>query len=292
MSEKAENLMIENLETLVALSREGTMMEASTALKVSQSAVSKRIAALERYYDRKLIERHGRRVVLTAHGTRLVERVRPLLSELRSVFLEDNALRKGKIIMGVSEAILASWGPRLFAEARRRLPGIEFEFHAQRSPVVLDRLRSGEYMVGLCTGSTHADTDLVSEVVREEPMVIIPSGLSPLQYAPGDALSVITIESRSGAWASIEEDMVRLRLDRAVSLESFFSVAQMALAGFGHGLVPAGVARTLGVPDDVVIGLAAEGLTRPVRFVARKSMFARELVRSFYTEVSDLAATF
>jgi len=30
MSEKAENLMIENLETLVALSREGTMMEAST----------------------------------------------------------------------------------------------------------------------------------------------------------------------------------------------------------------------------------------------------------------------
>jgi DNA-binding transcriptional LysR family regulator len=292
MPEKAEHPMIENLETLVALSREGTMMEASTALKVSQSAVSKRIAALERYYDRKLIERHGRRVVLTAHGTRLVERVRPLLSELRSVFLEDNALRKGKIIMGVSEAILASWGPRLFAEARRRLPGIEFEFHAQRSPVVLDRLRSGEYMVGLCTGSTHADTDLVSEVVREEPMVIIPSGLSPLQYAPGDALSVITIESRSGAWASIEEDMVRLRLDRAVSLESFFSVAQMALAGFGHGLVPAGVARTLGVSDDVVIGLAAEGLTRPVRFVARKSMFARELVRSFYNEVSDLAATF
>ena len=69
-------------------------MEASTALRISQSAVSKRIAALERYYDRDLIERHGRRVVLTHHGTRLVERVTPLLSELRSVFLEDNALRK------------------------------------------------------------------------------------------------------------------------------------------------------------------------------------------------------
>ena len=84
--------MIENLETLIALSKAGTMMEASTALRISQSAVSKRIAALERYYDRDLIERHGRRVV-THHGTRLVERVTPLLSELRSVFLEDNALR-------------------------------------------------------------------------------------------------------------------------------------------------------------------------------------------------------
>ena len=72
--------MIENLETLVALSKVGTMMEASTELRISQSAVSKRIATLERYYDRELIERHGRRVVLTHHGTRLVERVTPLLT--------------------------------------------------------------------------------------------------------------------------------------------------------------------------------------------------------------------
>lgn len=283
--------MIENLETLVALYKEGTMMEASTALKISQSAVSKRIANLERYYDRKLIERHGRRVVLTSHGTRLVEKVTPLLSELRSVFLEDQALRKGRIILGVSEAILASWGPRLFSEVGTRLPGIEFEFHAQRSPVVLDRLRSGEYMVGICTGSSDADTDLVSEVIREEQMVIIPSGLSQLAYRRGDALSVITIESRSGAWGSIEEVMSELNLSRSVSLESFFSVAQMAIAGFGHGLVPAGVARTLGVSEDQVIPLSQFGLTRPVRFVARKSMFAQELVRSFYDEVRSLAAS-
>jgi len=283
--------MIDNLETLVALSKAGTMMEASTALKISQSAVSKRIANLERYYDRKLIERHGRRVVLTHHGTRLVERVTPLLSELRSVFLEDNALRKGKIILGVSEAILASWGPRLFSKARQRLPGVELEFHAQRSPVVLDRLRSGEYMVGVCTGTPDADTDLVSEVIRLEPMVILPSGLRPIAYEVGESLSVITIESRSGAWASIEEDMARLNLTRAVSLESFFSVAQMALAGFGHGLVPAGVASTLGVASGDVIELAQDGLTRPVRFVARKSMFAQDLVRSFYEEVSALAGS-
>ncbi|MEM7097120.1 MAG: LysR family transcriptional regulator [Pseudomonadota bacterium] len=281
--------MIENLETLVALSKSGTMVEASTELRISQSAVSKRIAALERYYDRKLVERHGRRVVFTHHGTRLVERVTPLLSELRSVFLEDNAIRKGKIILGVSEAILASWGPRLFAEIRGRLPGLELELHAQRSPVVLDRLRSGEYMVGLCTGSADADTDLVSEIVRSEPMVIVPSGLQPLTYHVGDRLDVITIESRSGAWASIEEVMSRLAIVREVSLESFFAVAQMAIAGFGHGLVPMGVARTLGVGEAQFIDLGEHGLTRPVRFVARKSMFARNLVRSFYNEVELLA---
>jgi DNA-binding transcriptional LysR family regulator len=281
--------LIENLETLVTLSRTGTMMETSTVLKISQSAVSKRIAALERHYDRQLIERHGRRVVLTHHGTRLVERVTPIISELRSVFLEDNALARGKIIMGVSEAILASWGPKLFAAIRDEVPGVEFTFHAQRSPVVLDRIRSGEYMVGICTGSADAETDLQSEVLRLEPMVIIPSALAPLDYTVGEPLDVITIETRSGAWRSIEDDMKRLNLKRMTSLESFFSVAQMALAGFGHGLVPLGVARTLGVPGDRLIRLGDSGLNRPVRFVARKSMFSRPLIQRFYEAVYEHA---
>ena len=277
--------MIEKLETLVALSKTGTMMAAATMLKVSQSAVSKRIDMLEHYYGRRLIERQGRRVALTHDGTRLVERLTPLLSELRSVFIEDPELARGRIVMGVSEAILASWGPQLFARVRIDAPDLEFDLHAQRSPVVLDRVRSGEYMVGICTGSSNADTDLVSEVLRLEPMVIIPSRLQPLRYEVGNELDVITIESRSGAWRSIEEDMRRLKLRRQTSLESFFSAAQMALAGFGHGLVPAGVAFTLGVPQRFWIPLGEAGLNRPVRFVARKSTFARPLVRLFYDSV-------
>jgi hypothetical protein len=64
----------------------------------------------------------------------------------------------------------------------------------------------------------------------------------------------------------------------------------MALADFGHGLVPTGVAKTLGIPEKKLIRLPAELLARPVRFVARKSMFAQPLVRTFYKEVSVLTA--
>jgi len=245
--------MIEHLETLVTLSRTGTMMETATHLSISQSAVSKRS-------------------------------VTPLISELRSVFLEDSELRKGKIIVGVSDAILASWGPGIFAAVRTALPGVELSFHAQRSPTVLDRIRAGEYMVGICTGFSDAETDVQSELLHLEPMVIIPSGLQALDYTPGDPLGVITIESRSGAWASIEDDMRRLNLQRETSLESFFAVGQMAIAGFGHGLVPAGVAETLHVKNSTLLVPDAASLVRPVRFVARKSMFSRPLVQAFYRE--------
>ena len=277
--------MIKNLETLVQFAQAGTMRETATRLNISQGAVSKRIAAIENYYGRQITERQGRNVVLTQHGLKLVARIMPLLQEVRTVFLEDSALQSGNIIVGVSESILGSWGSQLFATIRLNMPEVSFEFHAQRSPVVLDRIRSGELMVGLCTGSADAEADLRSEIVYLEPMVLIPSGLKPISYQAGDPIKVLTIESRSGAWAAMEEELSRLKLTRATSLESFFVVARMAINGFGHGLVPLGVARILSIDAKHLIYMGEEGLNRPVRFVARKSMYSRSLIRMFYDEI-------
>ena len=149
-------------------------------------------------------------------------------------------------------------------------------------PTILDRIRSGEFMVGVCTGSDTLDTDLQSEVLTREPMVIIPSGLTPIIFPRRGELGVITIEDYSGAWRSFKDEVGRLRIRREVSLESFFSVAQMAIAGFGHGMVPVGVAKTLKVPESCLINLGDQGLYRPVRFVARKSTYSLPIVASFY----------
>ncbi len=277
--------MIENLETLLTLAKTGTMMEASTELRITQSAVSKRISTLERYYDRKLIQKKGRRVELTQHGQRLVDKISPVLSELRDLFFDEVSSGRGELVIGVSDAILSSWGPEVFHRVRDAMPEVSFVFHTHRTPVVLDRIRSGEFMVGVCTGSDNLDKDLQSEVLTQEDMVIIPSGLVPIKFPWKGELGVISIEDYSGAWRSFRDEVNRLRIKREVSLESFFSVAQMAIAGFGHGLVPIGVARTLKVPEDKLINLASQGLRRPVRFVARKSTYSLPIVANFYQSV-------
>ena len=145
--------MIENLETLLVLSRTGTMLEASTELRISQSAVSKRIAVLEKYYKRELTQKKGRRVELTQHGQHLVDKISPVLSELRDVFVDDEMASGGELVIGVSDAILSSWGARTFYSIQREMPETHFVFHAHRTPVVLDRIRSGEFIAGVCTGS-------------------------------------------------------------------------------------------------------------------------------------------
>ncbi len=283
--------MIENLETLLTLARTGTMMEASTELRITQSAVSKRISALERYYSRELIQKKGRRVELTQHGQRLVDKVTPLLSELRDLFIDEITSARGELVIGVSDAILSSWGPALVHEVAAEMPEVSFVFHTHRTPAVLDRIRSGEFMVGVCTGSDILEKDLQSEVLTREPMVIIPSGLKPIKFPARGELSVISIEDYSGAWRSFQDEVQKLRIRRQVALESFFSVAQMAIAGFGHGMVPRGVALTLKIPEDCLINLDEKGLHRPVRFVARKSTYSLPIVSSFYqllvTKLSD-----
>ena len=98
---------------------------------------------------------------------------------------------------------------------------------------------------------------------------------------------MITIEDYSGAWRSFRDEVTKLRIRRVVSLESFFSVAQMAIAGFGHGMVPIGVARTLKVPESCLINLGDRGLKRPVRFVARKSTYSLPVVANFYQSLSN-----
>ncbi|MDA0762098.1 MAG: substrate-binding domain-containing protein, partial [Proteobacteria bacterium] len=148
--------------------------------------------------------------------------------------------------------------------------------------VVLDRIRSGEFMLGVCTGLDSIDTDLQSEILMVEPMVIIPSSLKKLRWRRGQNLPVISIEDHSGAWRSFGDAVTKLGIVREVALESFFSVAQLAIAGFGHALVPIGVARTLGVSDKLLINLGNDGLNRPVRFVARKSTYSLPVVANFY----------
>ena len=71
--------MIANLEALAALADLGTMTHAATRLRITQSAVSKRIAALEREVGQPVTEAHGRGVRLTPAGHRLLQRAAPAL---------------------------------------------------------------------------------------------------------------------------------------------------------------------------------------------------------------------
>ena len=280
--------MLTNIEALIALSQHGTMSAAAVALRVSQSAISKRIGMLENQLGKKLIMKEGRNVALSEQGEQFVQQASPLIAELKTLLVQQSSRHTEKITIGASEAILSSWGSTMLANIQQQMTQAEFEIHAHRTPTVIEKIQSGQYMVGICAGRISAKTELVVEALFDEPMYLVPSQLDfellNKQRQTDLDLPVITIEERSNSWQSLKSQAQSLRLKPVRMVESSFAAAQLAIAGFGHALVPQGVARALKV-DEQSINLGENGLTRPCSLVSRKSIYNREIIRSFYQHV-------
>jgi DNA-binding transcriptional LysR family regulator len=256
----------EGIEALAALERAGTISEAATRLRLTQSAVSKRLQALARAVRFPVIARSGRRVALTARGLELLERARPLLAGLRELTAPSAAEPIAPLSLALADSIAASWGPRVVAAALARLPGLELELHAHRTALLVEQVRLGRYQVGLATGVS--DPELIHHHLIDEPMVLLRA-----EPARRD-LPLVTIEPRSATWRAVEPALRRehpaLLARRLVPVESFSAAVQLVRAGFGDGLVPLGLVRELALPRSSWRPL--RGVTRAVALITRKSV--------------------
>lgn len=272
--------MFEQLETLRVLHEVGTTGRAATRLRVSQSAVSKRVAALEGRLGVPLVEKVGRRVRLTGAALRLLEDVGPLLREVEARVSRARGIDTSVIRVAATESLLGAWLPGVLRDVSADVSGVSLALHAHRGPVALDRVRAGE--VDLAVVVEGGEAALRVEALGEEPMVLVPSGLARLAPAPGEVVPVWTIEAGSltGAWLARRlprwSTPEGWRVAPEARIESFASAVQLARAGFGHALVPGGLARSLGVSAEAVVALP--GLARPVVVCGRPSAWERPSV--------------
>jgi DNA-binding transcriptional LysR family regulator len=283
--------MIERLDALAALQRNGTLSRAAVQLRITQSAASKRIAALEAELGRKLVEPDGRKLRLTPDAEHLLDEARPLLARLREVLTARAAQRPKPLLIAASDSLLASWLPGSLRSALDRLPALSVELHAHRGPMLLERVRSGDYALALCP-ALPGDKDLIVRELAREPMVIVPARLKPI--APAAHVEVWAIETQSLTWDATETRLAHVKRSTGFAvrvvgrLESFTALVQVARAGFANALVPIGVARELGVPNQKLVPLG--DLSRPIAAVGRRTAFKQPVVSSLLTELSRTLA--
>ncbi len=270
--------MIEGLEALFALERTGTISEAASQLRLTQSAVSKRIQSLQNEVKFMLIEPDGRRVRLTARGIALLDKARPLISELKNLKHLQNENEMTKFSIGISDSIAASWGPRLLRLAAKKEKNISLDIHVHRSTLVEENIKLGRYHLGLCV-SPQVESQLFSEVISAEPMVLLSNRFDP----ESESDQLITIESNSATWRAIGSDVLKhpkLKNYKLTSVESFSAIVQMVQEGFGHGLVPIGVALTMGAPKKS-IHLLIPNIKREIKLLSRKNISLLPTIESF-----------
>lgn len=276
--------MIEGIEALLALERTGTISEAAAQLRLTQSAVSKRIQGLEAEMKMKLIEPDGRRVRLTGKGQIFLNKARLLMLELKSLKDVETENDRPVYSIALSDSIAASWGPRLIRQCTQVLKNIELEIHVHRSTLVEENIRLGRYHLGLCISQTN-DPQIVSDLILEEPMVLI---RSPLVQSES---KLYTIERNSGSWKALEEKVLKhakLRTFEIFHVESFAAIIQMVREGYGYGLVPLGIAQTMNLPKKDIIALSPQ-IKRQIRLMSRKNMANQAPIQKFKETLQKLA---
>jgi len=145
---------LRQLRAFVAVVEEGSFTLAARRIFVTQSAVSHSLRALEEQLSCKLLDRSGKRVVVTSEGEILLKRCRRVIFELEQAGRDLDSLRRWgqtRIRIGAPHTLCHFLIPSVLREFRDCFPRCEPIIEAGDTIALLDRLSGSDLdlVVGL-----------------------------------------------------------------------------------------------------------------------------------------------
>ncbi|EPU3920072.1 LysR family transcriptional regulator [Aeromonas hydrophila] len=283
-------MLLEGLETLCLLASEGTMAKVASRLYISQSAVSKRIAQLEQRLGKKLVEPDGRQIRLTPQAQELLARVAPSLAEMKGVLADSQTLTDlTPLPVACSETLLAGYLARFMHDYLRQDPHLALSTH--HTPVILARVRSGDALLGICAGRLPPGHGLEARLLLEEPFYLVEGDQREGENAVQGLRQILTMDLDNPSNRYLREPLAALGLTPAMELDSYLALIELAKAGIGPVLLPAGLLALVGAQGPQARPLA--GLARPLHLVYRPNSLKRariaQLVQALQAHFQPLA---
>jgi DNA-binding transcriptional LysR family regulator len=124
-------IQLNRLHLLRELAVRGTVTAVAEALSYTPSAVSQQLAALERELGVPLLQRRGRRVILTAAGRALVDGAEDVFGAVEratSAAVAAADALVGPVHVGSFASVGATLVPQAFATLRSEHPGLDLHF--------------------------------------------------------------------------------------------------------------------------------------------------------------------
>jgi DNA-binding transcriptional LysR family regulator len=251
-------MTLEQLRIFIAVAEREHMTRAAEALRLTQSAVSSAIAALEGRHGVKLFHRVGRGIALTEPGHALFEAARAILDKVADTDLmlaEFDGLERGALHIAASQTIGGYWLPPRLRAFHERYPGVRVHLEIANSERVAELVLSGVVELGLVEGWID-EPALARWPLGEDRMALVQSSPPPARV-DGDWIrrtDWILREEGSGTRSTFEAKLAELGINPdelrvALVLPSNEAVRSAAEAGAG-----AAVLSTLVVSASIAAG--------------------------------------
>ncbi|WP_241144173.1 LysR family transcriptional regulator [Achromobacter insuavis] len=233
------------LQTYVHVVELGSIAQAARHQGLTPATVQQRLRALEADMGSALIARSGRTVKPTAAGTRILERARNVLRDLRDLrsAATESDLPAGPLRLGATPTALTGIMPPVLRTWAARHPHIEIYIEPAPTTLLYGKVLAGELDGALLVHPLFAlPKSCVWRDLRREPLVLV----TPADMAVSDPLAVIAREpyiryDRSVVGGRMADDYLRargLRPHVRFELDGIDSIAKLVSEGLGVALLP------------------------------------------------------
>ncbi|HIC7643908.1 TPA: LysR family transcriptional regulator [Serratia liquefaciens] len=242
------------LQDFISVITHGSFSAASRATMTPKASISRRIRQLEDELQTRLFERTNTGFTLTAEGTLLFERIKPLVNELNDIktdMMEQTGSPSGKLRISVPPVIAFDTLGKLAARYRELYPLVELELIADSR--LVDPIREG--FDAVIRVNPMADEEMIGIKIFKETLIFVASPQYREQLASGDPLTELPFISIGTHWKPNQISTVldgeprHFNVNTELYISSPFITRSTLISGVGSALLPEAL-----VADDVKAG--------------------------------------
>jgi DNA-binding transcriptional LysR family regulator len=277
-------MQIESLKTFCDVVETGSFSTAARLNKVTQSAVSQQVRALETRYAQKLLSRSARSAVPTPAGARLYRAGKEIIhafAALESAMREESAQVAGDVgIATIYSVGLHELSPYLKA-ILRRYPQVNVHLAYRRSDLVLQDVLADQADIGIVAYPTarpgvrvlpFRTDELVLVCAQEHPL----AGRRLVRLVDLEGTRFIAFERSIPTGKAVEKLLkgAGVKVQVTMEMDNVETIKRAVELGLGVSILPKASIQTEELSGTLVAKSLADGtFTRPIGLVLRKGRY-------------------
>jgi LysR family transcriptional regulator, transcriptional activator of the cysJI operon len=282
----------------------GTLSAAAEALYITQPAVTKQIQQLHATYGVKLLNRFGKKMVLTDAGEALYDFASKIFeaeTQAEEILRDFQQRKSGRIRIHASESFGAYYLPFMVNRFRKKYPApIQISVNIFPNPVVIENTAKLEADLGFISYPLEHKKLVVREVLEDRLVLIAPpphplARKKILHARHLEGQPIIMHEKGSGTRDIIDTFLRKNNLSVSISLElsNNEAIKRAVEQGMGLSLISEHVVR-----EEVhgkklrSIPLADPSLKRKFYLIHHKDKYLSQPLQTFIQTVNDWASEY
>jgi len=249
--------------------------------RVTQSAISQQIRALERRYDRKLLDRAPRAIQPTPAGEKFYEAARQVLArfeELEAVMREESDEAEGPVTLATIHSVGLHEIQQHLKELMRRYPRVSVRMSYRRSDQVYDEVAAGDADVGL-VAYPREKRELEMIPFSEDRLVVVvpPDHLyarkGEISLSRLDGINFVAFERDIPTRRAVDKMLrdVGISVEIRMELDNIETVKRAVEIGMGVSILPrAATAPEVAAGTLVAIPITDGDFVRPISILVRR----------------------